>query len=110
MIQDKLVKPKLLLDLPTTPGPAHNGGKLIVGPDGNLYLTIGDLNPNNSRAKNATFSQAQNHAEGLKPDGRAGILKITTTGNTVKGGILGSQSPFNKYFAYGIRNSLWHRL
>ena len=71
LIQDKLVKPKLLLDLPTTPGPAHNGGKLIVGPDGNLYLTIGDLNPNNSRAKNATFSQAQNHVEGLKPDGRA---------------------------------------
>ena len=105
LIQDKLVKPKLLLDLPTTPGPAHNGGKLIVGPDGNLYLTIGDLNPNNSRAKNATFSQAQNHAEGLKPDGRAGILTITTTGNTVKGGILGSQSPLNKYFAYGIRNS-----
>ena len=27
LIQDKLAKPKLLLDLPTTPGPAHNGGK-----------------------------------------------------------------------------------
>jgi glucose/arabinose dehydrogenase len=105
LVQDKLVNPKLLLDLPATPGPAHNGGKLIVGPDGNLYLTIGDLNPNNSRAKNATFSQAQNHAEGLKADGRGGILRIMTTGNTVKGGILGSQSPLNEYFAHGIRNS-----
>ena len=104
LIQDKLVNPKLLLDLPASPGPAHNGGELIVGPDGNIYLTIGDLNPNNSRAKNATFSQAQNHAEGLKADGRGGILRITTTGNTVNG-ILGSQSPLNKYFAYGIRNS-----
>ncbi|MFI5405242.1 MAG: PQQ-dependent sugar dehydrogenase [Nitrososphaerales archaeon] len=105
LIQDKLANPKVLLDLPTAPGPAHNGGKLIVGPDGNLYLTIGDLNPNNSRAKNATFSQAQNHAEGLKADGRGGILKITTNGNAVEGGILGGQSPLNKYFAYGIRNS-----
>ena len=26
---DKLVNPKLLLDLPVMPGPAHNGGKVV---------------------------------------------------------------------------------
>ena len=29
----KLVNPKLLLDLPTIPGPSHNGGVLKIGPD-----------------------------------------------------------------------------
>ena len=39
----KLVDPKLLLDLPVNPGPRHTGGELAIGPDNNLYLTIGDL-------------------------------------------------------------------
>jgi glucose/arabinose dehydrogenase len=105
LIEGRLVNPKLLLGLPVSPGPAHNGGKLLVGPDGNLYLTIGDLYPVNNRAKNATFFQVQNHAEGLKADGRGGILRVTTDGKAVNGGILGLQSPLNEYFAYGIRNS-----
>ena len=29
----KLTNPKLLLDLPTIPGPSHNGGVLKIGPD-----------------------------------------------------------------------------
>ncbi|HKQ21104.1 MAG TPA: PQQ-dependent sugar dehydrogenase, partial [Nitrososphaeraceae archaeon] len=28
----KLIEPKLLLDLPAVPGPAHNGGSLMLGP------------------------------------------------------------------------------
>ena len=42
-VNDKLVNPKLLLDLPVKPGPYHNGGSMTIGPDNNLYLTIGDL-------------------------------------------------------------------
>ena len=33
LVNDKLVNPKLLLDLPATSGPAHNGGAITIGPD-----------------------------------------------------------------------------
>src|ERR1051325_3071234 len=39
-----LSNPTLLLDLPATPGPYHNGGKLVIGPDHYLYAVIGTLN------------------------------------------------------------------
>ena len=105
LIQDKLANPKLLLDLPTAPGPAHNGGKILVGPDGNVYLTIGDLNPSNSKKFNGTVTQSTNQEKGINADGRAGILRVTKDGKPVNGGIFGSQNQTNKYFAYGIRNS-----
>ena len=105
LMQDKLTNPKLLLDLPTAPGPAHNGGKILMGPDGNVYLTIGDLNPSNSKKFNGTVTQSTNQAEGINADGRAGILRVTKDGKPVNGGIIGSQNQTNKYFAYGIRNS-----
>src|SRR5918996_1305423 len=43
LVNDKLVNPKLLLDLPAIPGPRHNGGALIIGPDDNLYIPVGDI-------------------------------------------------------------------
>ncbi len=36
LVNNKLVNPTLLLDLPAAPGPRHNGGKIIIGPDNNL--------------------------------------------------------------------------
>ena len=56
-----MVNPKLLLDLPATPGPRHNGGAIIIGPDNNLYVPIGDVDGHNS--------QAQNIEDGGPPDG-----------------------------------------
>jgi len=99
---NKLVKPKLLLDLPALPGPAHNGGVLEIGPDNNLYVTIGDvLGSSNESYK----TKAQNFRKGTDPDGRAGILRITQDGQPVGNGILGQDEPLNWYYAYGIRNS-----
>ena len=84
LVDGKLVNPKLLLDLPTLPGSAHNGGKVLVGPDGFVYLTIGDLNRSNANMSNSTITKVQNHAEGLEPDGRAGILRIPENESTSK--------------------------
>jgi glucose/arabinose dehydrogenase len=36
-----LLNPQLILDLPATPGPNHDGGAMTFGPDGKLYLIIG---------------------------------------------------------------------
>src|SRR6476660_350690 len=74
LINNKLVNPKLLLELPSTPDSAHNGGKILVSPEGYVYLTIGELNRSNAKNSNSTITKAQNHAEGIEADGRAGIL------------------------------------
>ena len=99
---NKLVNPKLLLELPAFPGPAHNGGVVTIGPDNNLYVTIGDLL--GSRNINSS-TRAQNFNNGTDPDGRAGILRIAQDGSPVSDGILGKKFPLNLYYAYGIRNS-----
>jgi aldose sugar dehydrogenase len=36
LVNDKLVNPKLLLDLPTSPGFSHNAGIVTIGPDNNV--------------------------------------------------------------------------
>jgi glucose/arabinose dehydrogenase len=103
-IDGKLINPKLLLDLPTMPGPSHNGGVLKIGPDKkSLYLVIGNLN----YVQDPNFlTKAQNNITGAPPDGRGGILRITFDGEVVNNkGILGAEHPLNKYYAYGIRNS-----
>ena len=98
LVNNKLLNPKLLLDLPATPGPSHNGGVVLIGPDDNIYTVIGDLTQRNR-------SLAQNVENSKDPDGRGGILRITQDGYTVGNGILGYTDPLNKYYAYGIRNS-----
>jgi len=102
LINDKLVNPKLLLNLPASPGIAHNGGKIVIGPDNNVYVVIGDVNDDNY--SNAT-TLAENVKGGRPADGRGGILRITQEGQRVGKGILGDGFPLNLYYSYGIRNS-----
>lgn len=73
MIDDTLMNPKLLLDLPYLPGPSHDGGVLKIGPDKKgLYLVIGNLN----FMQNLTYlTKAQNVKDGPAPDG-ASIFRI----------------------------------
>jgi glucose/arabinose dehydrogenase len=100
----KLVNPKLLLDLPYQPGPAHNGGVVAVGPDNNVYVMVGNLLAN-AEERFEGDSLDQNIKDGRAPDGRGGILRVTPDGQTVNGeGILGNDHPLDKYYAYGIRN------
>ncbi|HKI08170.1 MAG TPA: PQQ-dependent sugar dehydrogenase, partial [Nitrososphaeraceae archaeon] len=104
LVNDQLVNPKLLLDLPATPGPRHNGGAVVIGPDNNLYIPIGDIDGTYQSEESETL--AQNFPDGVEPDGRSGILRITQDGNQVpNGGIIGDETPLSLYYAYGIRNS-----
>jgi glucose/arabinose dehydrogenase len=103
LVNNKLINPVLLLDLPAIPGPRHNGGAIMIGPDNNLYVPIGDVD---GTGMGETFeTKAQNYVDGVEPDGRSGILRITQDGNPVGIGILGNTHPLNLYYAYGIRNS-----
>jgi aldose sugar dehydrogenase len=103
--ENRLVNPKLLLDLPYSPGPAHNGGVVQIGPDNNVYVVIGNLYVN-TFDNGGESTLAQNIANGEEPDGRGGILRVTQDGEVVDGeGILGEGHALDKYYAYGIRNS-----
>jgi aldose sugar dehydrogenase len=99
---DALVNPLLLMDLPATPGPRHNGGDIMIGPDNNLYVSIGDVD--GSFKGPTTETKTQNYEDGVDPDGRGGILRITQDGQPTDG-ILGDSIPLRIYYAYGIRNS-----
>ena len=108
LIGNKLANPKILLQLPSTPGPENNGGYITIGPDKNLYTIIGNV----MDSANETIARTlvQNFINGSIPDGRSGILRITQDGlpvkdsNEDKAGIIGKDYPLNLYYAYGIHN------
>ena len=103
LVDNDLVNARLLLTLPAVspnlPGENnnHNGGKLVIGPDNNVYTVIGDVG--------GRQGQAQNVEDGDALDGTGGILRITQDGAPVGNGIFGSDEPASLYYAYGIRNS-----
>ena len=104
LVGNKLINPRLLLDLPYLPGPAHNGGVVAIGPDNSVYVTLGELIETQYNG-NDYNTLAQNFANGKQPDGRGGILRIAQDGQLVGNGILGDEHPLDMYYAYGIRNS-----
>jgi glucose/arabinose dehydrogenase len=103
-VDNILQNPNMLLDLPPTAGPHHTGGAIMIGPDNNLYLPIGDLD--NIEDEEYFDTEAQNVNDSKAADGRSGILRATLDGKPVPNGtILGNAYPLNLYYAYGIRNS-----
>ena len=93
-INNRLENPKLLLDLPATPGAYHNGGIVTLGPDNSVYVVIGDV---------AYYDYFESHPP---LDGRGGILRIPIDENIIKDNdSLNSIKSENLYYAYGIRNS-----
>ena len=103
LINNQLVNPVLLLDLPADPGPRHNGGAIEIGPDDNIYIPVGDID--GSFKPFYTATKTQNSESGIDSDGRSGILRITQEGKPVGQGILGDSMPLKLYYAYGVRNS-----
>ena len=103
LANNQLTNPKLLLTLPAgspnLPGEDnnHNGGKLVIGPDNNVYTVIGDVG--------GREGQAQNVKNGVSFDGTSGILRVTQDGDAIGNAIFASDEPASLYYAYGIRNS-----
>ena len=98
-----LINPKLLLSIPSFPDPAHIGGIIDIGPDNNLYVTVGNFQ--HTIPSEVYRTKTQNYEDGKPVDGRAGVLRITQDGKPVGKGILGSEYPLNLYYAYGVKNS-----
>jgi glucose/arabinose dehydrogenase len=126
----ELENPQLLLDLPATPGPNHDGGVLLLGPpavdasqglpgDGApLYTVIGDLNRN---------GRLQNFPAGDSPDDTGAVFRVDQAGDPFPGNPFtpycegdevqtcatdlecGPDGPciteVASYWAYGVRNS-----
>ncbi len=77
----------LILQLPVQPGPNHNGGNIHFGPDGKLYISLGDL-------ADTTNSQSIDVLPGK-------ILRINDDGST-------PDNPFaadSLMYVLGLRNS-----
>ena len=94
-----LTNPQLLLDLPSGPGTNHQGGKIKIGPDNQLYVIVGEMQRE---------GQLQNIKGGPGPDDTGVIIRINPNdGSPSQGNPLSSDpnNPLSKYFAYGIRNS-----
>jgi glucose/arabinose dehydrogenase len=94
-----LDNPTMLLDLPAIPGPNHDGGKLMIGPDNYLYGIIGDLNHD---------GKLQNFPDGPDPDDTGIIFRVNpNNGTPAPDNPLSTDpnNPLNKYYAYGVRNS-----
>jgi glucose/arabinose dehydrogenase len=103
LVDGKLTNGKLLLDLPAKGASHHNGGRIVIGPDHNVYVVVGDLqDPGQTRLNHVTTTQ--NVRNSLYPDGTGGILRVTQDGEPI-GSILDGRHPLELYYAYGIRNS-----
>ncbi|HYY50715.1 MAG TPA: PQQ-dependent sugar dehydrogenase [Nitrososphaeraceae archaeon] len=95
LVDNKLVNPLLLLNLPSDHN-QHNGGPVVIGPDQNVYVVIGDIS-------HRTKTQNSQKEQGI--DGTSGILRVTQDGQIVDNPPLGDTMPLALYYAYGIRNS-----
>lgn len=100
---------QIVIDLPVTPGPNHDGGIITFGPpnaapaDQKLFIIIGDLNRNN---------QTENYQGGAAPDNTAVVVRINPDGSVPAGedrgpfyDVAGGNTSLQTMYAYGIRNS-----
>jgi glucose/arabinose dehydrogenase len=120
--EKSLTNPQLLLDLPAEPGPYHNGGKMKIGPDNQLYAVIGDLTSPNSILQNHPQQITNNNNQTLAvisdtsvivlvdpydglPSKDNPFLNYSENNTAMAGGGGGEGASFDYYYAYGIRNS-----
>jgi glucose/arabinose dehydrogenase len=76
-----------ILSIVAGPASNHNGGRILFGPDGKLYVIVGD---------NAQPANSQDRTNNL----RGKILRVNPDGSVP------GTNPFGRIWAYGIRNSI----
>ena len=82
--------PETLIILPVRPGPYHNGGCILFGPDRKLYVSLGELN------------RHANIVSQLKGNPRGKILRYNDDGSIPADNPLGADNPI---YVYGLRNT-----
>jgi glucose/arabinose dehydrogenase len=96
-----LVNPELVIEIPHTPPLNHNAGELAIGPDGYLYISVGDYLDHKG--------VLQNVRNGSPADDTSVILRVNLDNASAA-----VDNPFSygnendslsNYYAYGIRNS-----
>lgn len=113
----------LMLDLSAFPGPNHNGGKLLIGPDGYLYVIIGNLGHREIFSHppyrddlydtgvllriNATNSAAaiRNPLSFDDKERYDTFVKGHPEGPPLDDRFTDGENPIDRWYAYGIRNS-----
>jgi glucose/arabinose dehydrogenase len=98
----RLVFNRAIKTMPAAPGPNHDGGKIVFGPDNQLYAVIGDVN----RRERTENIQSSNKF------GRHGVvLRMNASGKALRDNPFfnarnrKSRSSINEIYAYGVRNS-----
>jgi glucose/arabinose dehydrogenase len=80
---------RVLLSQPASADPYHNGGRILFGPDGKLYVVIGDGH-NSANAQKLSSGNLRGKVLRLNPNG------TTPSSNPIA---------HSKVFAFGFRNS-----
>lgn len=99
----ELVNPVLVLDLPSAPSPFDSGGKIAIGPDDQLYTIIGDLTREGKEQNMPDKDPSLYWLYDNKTES-SGILRTTIDGAPSEGNPF-TEKGFERYYAYGIRNS-----
>jgi glucose/arabinose dehydrogenase len=100
----ELTNETLILTLPTL-YQVNTGGEMIVGPDDQLYITIGDLD-REGKEQNRPPSMNNLFNNFLHDDIKSSaILRLDFNGSPSESNPF-TEKGFELYFAYGIRNSL----
>ena len=97
----ELTDEKLILDIPINNVSQNYSGKIEIGPDGQMYITIGHLNKNGLE-QNIVGNRNFNNIFVDTTERSGAIMRISTNGTPSHDNPF-SENGFEEYFAFGIR-------